>query len=201
MLLATIFDINGGVALFPMMLLFCKLFVVVTVVIAIIVDVREPGVMQRPPRKPGTRISSVPQIVRWLISGSLVAVSALAVLQFGPDTPSTDHASVSMTMAFAIVAFSAVNVGLVMWRERQAPWASPLFPYLGWIILGWLLAWSAVELSMFQRLLDTTSLTGPQWVVVLGLSLLAPAFVATDKAVQIRRLDREAKARAEPHTV
>ena len=106
-----------------------------------------------------------------------------------------------MTMAFAIVAFSAVNVGLVMRRERQAPWASPLFPYLGWIILGWVLAWSAVELSMFQRLLDTTSLTGPQWVVVLGLSLLAPAFVATDKALQIRRLDREARARAEPHTV
>ena len=56
MLLATIFDINGGVALFPMMLLFCKLFVVVTVVIGFVVDVPDPGVMQRPPRKPGTRI-------------------------------------------------------------------------------------------------------------------------------------------------
>jgi Ca2+-transporting ATPase len=113
MLLATIFNINGGVALFPMMLLFCKLFVVVTVVIAIIVDVRDPGVMQQPPRKPGTRISNRPQIVRWLISGFLVAVSALSVLQWGPDSPSTEHASVSRTMAFTIVAFSAVNVGLV----------------------------------------------------------------------------------------
>jgi Ca2+-transporting ATPase len=176
-----------------MMLLFCKLFVVVTVVIAIIVDVRDPGVMQRPPRTPGARISNGPQIVRWLISGFLVAASALAVLQFGPDTPSTEHASVSMTMAFAIVAFSAVNVGLVMRRERQAPWASPIFPYLGWIILGWLLAWAAVELGMFQRLLQTTSLTGAQWCVVLGLSLLAPAFVAVDKVLQIRRLDREAR--------
>jgi Ca2+-transporting ATPase len=191
MLLATIFNINGGVALFPMMLLFCKLFVVVTVVIAIIVDVRDPGVMQRPPRKPGTRISNRPQIVRWLISGFLVAASALAVLQFGPDSPSTEHASASMTMAFAIVAFSAVNVGLVMRRERQAPWAPPIFPYLGWIILGWLLTWAAVELPMFQRLLLTTSLTGGQWVVVLGLALLAPAFVAIDKAIQIHRLDRD----------
>jgi Ca2+-transporting ATPase len=193
MLLATIFNINGGVALFPMMLLFCKLFVVVTVVIGIIVDVRDPGVMQRPPRKPGTRISTRPQIVRWLITGFLVAASALAVLQWGPDKPSTDHASVSMTMAFAIVAFSAVNVGLIMRRERQAPWASPVFPYLGWIILGWLLTWAAVELSMFQRLLQTTSLTGGQWVVVLALSLLAPGFVATDKILQIRHLDQQAK--------
>jgi Ca2+-transporting ATPase len=193
MLLATIFNINGGVALFPMMLLFCKLFVVVTVVIGIIVDVRDPGVMQRPPRQPGTRISNRPQIVRWLITGFLVAASALAVLQWGPDKPSTDHASVSMTMAFAIVAFSAVNVGLIMRRERQAPWASPVFPYLGWIILGWLLTWAAVELSMFQQLLQTTSLTGRQWVIVLALSLLAPAFVAADKAVQIRHLDQQAK--------
>jgi Ca2+-transporting ATPase len=99
-----------------------------------------------------------------------------------------------MTMAFAIVAFSAVNVGLVLRRERQAPWAPPIFPYLGWIFLGWLLTWAAVELSMFQRLLLTTSLTGPQWLVVLGLSLLAPAFVAIDKAIQLRRIDRDRPA-------
>jgi Ca2+-transporting ATPase len=198
MLLATIFNINGGVALFPMMLLFCKLLVVVTVVIGIIVDVRDPGVMQRPPRKPGTRISNPPQIVRWLITGFLVAASALAVLQWGPDKPSTDHASVSMTMTFAIVAFSAVNVGLVMRRERQAPWASPVFPYLGWIILGWLLTWAAVELNMFQQLLQTTSLTGRQWVVVLALSLLAPAFVAVDKILQIRHLDQQVETRHIP---
>ena len=56
MLLATILNINDGVALFPMQLLFCKFFVVVTVVIGFIVDVPDPSVMQRPPRKPGTRI-------------------------------------------------------------------------------------------------------------------------------------------------
>ena len=83
-----------------------------------------------------------------------------------------------MTMAFAIVSFSAVNIGLIMRRERQAPWASPVFPFLGWIILGWILTWAAVELGMLQRLLDTTSLSGREWVVVLALSLIAPAFVA-----------------------
>ena len=42
-----------------------------------------------------------------------------------------------------------------MRREREAPWSSPVFPYLGWIILGWVLTWAAVELNMLQRLLDT----------------------------------------------
>lgn len=193
MLLATIFNINSGVALFPMMLLFCKLFVVVTVVIGIVVDVKDPGVMQRPPRTPGSRISNGPQVVRWVLTGFIVATTALALLQWGPDEPSTETASVSMTMAFALVALTAVNLGLVLRRERQAPWASPVFPFLGWIFLGWGFTWAAVELGMFQRLLDTASLTGGQWVLVLALAWLAPLAVAVDKAVHTRRADRGVK--------
>jgi P-type Ca2+ transporter type 2C len=187
MVYATILNINGGVALFPLQLLFCKFFVVITVVIGFIVDVPDPGVMQRPPRKPGTKIVNRPQVIRWFITGFAIAATALCVLAFGPGNPSTTHASQSMTMAFAIVSFSAVNIGLVMRRERQAPWASPVFPFLGWVILGWVMTWAAVELHMLQRLLDTTSLTGGEWGTVLGLSLIAPAIVAVDKAFQLRR--------------
>jgi Ca2+-transporting ATPase len=187
MVYATILNINGGVALFPLQLLFCKFFVVITVVIGFIVDVPDPGVMQRPPRKPGTKIVTRPQVIRWFITGFAIAATALCVLAFGPGNPSTTHASASMTMAFAVVSFSAVNIGLVMRRERQAPWASPVFPFLGWVILGWFMTWAAVELGMFQRLLDTTSLTGGQWGTVLGLSLIAPAIVGADKAIQLRR--------------
>jgi len=187
MLLATIFNINGGVALFPMQLLFCKFFVVVTVVVGFIVDVPDPSVMRRPPRKPGTRIVTGPQIVRWAVTGFAVAASALAVLEWGPDEPSTTLPSVSMTMAFAVVAMSAVNLGLVMRREREPVWSPPVFPYLGCIMLGWGLTWAAVELGMLQRLLDTVSLSGKQWGVVLLLSLIAPAITFVDKLVQQRR--------------
>ncbi len=95
-----------------------------------------------------------------------------------------------MTMAFAIVALSAVNLGVVLRREREAPWSSPVFPYFGWIILGWILTWAAVELNMLQRLLDTESLTGGQWVVVIALSLVAPAIVGIDKAIQLHRQNK-----------
>jgi Ca2+-transporting ATPase len=193
MLLATIFNINGGVALFPMQLLFCKFFVVVAVVIGFIADVPDPSVMQRPPRKPGTRIVNKPQVVRWIISGFLVAWLALAMLAWGPDKPSTDHASISMTMAFAVVALSAVNLGLVMRREREAPWSAPIFPYLGWIIVGWLLTWAAVELNMLQRILDTVSLSGDQWAVVVAASLIVPVLVWIDKTIQQRRLQAGAR--------
>ncbi|HEX3206138.1 MAG TPA: HAD-IC family P-type ATPase, partial [Propionibacteriaceae bacterium] len=190
MLYATIFNINGGVALFPMQLLFAKFFVVVTVVVGFIVDVPDPGVMQRPPRTPGSRIATRAQTVRWAITGLIISTLALLVLAWGPDEPSTTDPSVSMTMAFAIVALSAVNLGLVMRREREPWWSAPIFPYLGWIIAGWALTWAAVELNMLQRLLDTVQLTGAQWVLVIALSLVAPAFTAIDKAIHLRRLNR-----------
>ncbi len=187
MLLATILDVNGGVALFPMQLLFAKFFVVATVVVGFIVDVPDPGVMQRPPRTPGTKIADRAQAVRWVVSGFLIAGTALALLQWGPDEPSTENPSVAMTMAFAVVAFGAVNNGLVMRREREPWWSAPMFPFLGWVFLGWGLTWAAVELGMMQRLLSTVSLTGAQWGLVLVLSLISPAFVAVDKAVQLHR--------------
>jgi Ca2+-transporting ATPase len=190
MLYATIFNINGGVALFPMQLLFAKFFVVVTVVVGFIVDVADPGVMQRPPRTPGSRIATRAQTVRWAITGFIISGLALMVLAWGPDEPSTTDASVSMTMAFAVVALSAVNNGLVMRREREPWWSAPMFPYLGWIILGWILTWAAVELNMLQRLLDTVPLTGAQWALVLALSLVAPAFTAVDKALHLRKVNR-----------
>ena len=192
MFYATIFNINGGVALFPMQLLFCKFFVVVTVVIGFIVDVPDPGVMQRPPRKPGTRIVNTPQVVRWIASGFLVAVFALSALAWGPDKPSTTHASISMTMAFAIVALSAVNLGVVMRREREPAWSRPMFPYLGWIMVGWLLTWAAVELNMFERILDTVSLTGGQWAVTIALSIVTPLLVWIDKTITLHRERSEA---------
>jgi Ca2+-transporting ATPase len=187
MVYATILNINHGIALFPLQLLFCKFFVVITVVIGFIADVPDPGVMQRPPRRPGTKMVNRPQLIRWFASGFIVAAIALGVLEWGPGKPSTTHASANMTMAFAIVSFSAVNLGLVMRREREPAWSRPVFPYLGWIILGWTLTWAAVELGMFQRLLNTQSLTGGQWLTVLGLSLVMPLAVGVDKAIQLRR--------------
>lgn len=186
MLFATVLDINEGVALFPMMLLFCKLFVVVTIVIGLIVDVGDPGVMEVPPRHPGTRIVNRRTIPRWFITGLLVAIPALLVLTNGPDEPSTTDPSIAMTMTFGVVALSAMNIGLVMRRERRAWFSQPAFPFLGWIIAGWMLTWASIELGMFQRALATTPLTGSQWFVVVAISLLPATYTELDRLYRRR---------------
>jgi Ca2+-transporting ATPase len=65
-----------------------------------------------------------------------------------------------------------------------------VFPYLGWILLGWTLTLLAVELGILQRMLLTESLSGSQWAVCIGLSAISPGVIWIDKALQLRRLDR-----------
>ncbi len=40
---------------------------------------------------------------------------------------------------------------------------------------------------MFQRLVDPVALWGGLWLVVMGLSVVTPALVAIDKAIQLHR--------------
>jgi Ca2+-transporting ATPase len=194
MVLATIFNVNGGVALFPAMLLFSKFFIVITIVIGLLADVADPGAMKVPPRPPGSKIVSRVEILHWALIGFVVAVMALGLLELGPDEPSTTTPSVSMTMAFALVSFTAANLGLVLRRDREPAWSSPLFPYLGWIIVGWLMAWAGVELGMLQRILGTVSLSGREWLTVLALSLVAPLILGIDKYRRIRHLPTSASS-------
>jgi hypothetical protein len=79
-------------------------------------------------------------------------------------------------------------------REREPTWSSPVGPYLGWIILGWVLTWAAVELHMLRRLRDTMSLTGEQWEVVIAFcsSLAGCRGVRGHPAVAQRKADARA---------
>ena len=87
-------------------------------------------------------------------------------------------------LATAYVALQYLAAGTMGLLASLNPMLTAL---LGWVILGWVITWAAVELHMLQRLLDTTSLTGGEWGTVLGLSLIAPAIVGVDKAIQLRR--------------
>jgi Ca2+-transporting ATPase len=165
------------------MLLFVKIGVVAFSVVAIISDVPDPRVMDQPPRDPKEKLVNRHTSIRWFVNGLIVATSALLLLTWGPDEPSTSEPSISMTMAFATVALATTAFGLTMRREHQPAWAAPLFPYLSWIGLGALVTWLAVELPLLQRVLDTVSLTGAQWLLVVGLALIAPVLVEIDKAV------------------
>ena len=71
-LAATAFDINNGVAMTPLMVLFLNFFIAVFPVIVIMLDPGDPEVMHRPPRDPNVPITN------------RAAISALGVVRLGP---------------------------------------------------------------------------------------------------------------------
>jgi Ca2+-transporting ATPase len=187
MIIASVFNINSGAALTPGMLLFINFVIGVFPVVAIISDGVDPQIMTLPPRDPNARVVNRGTVIRWATMGFVLAVSATIPLVLGPDEPSLEGASVSMTMAFVVSALSAVGLGWTARRDPGPSFEGPPFPYLTWIGAAVALVILSVELPIMQGWLDTTSLTSGQWLGAITLALVAPAVAAAEKAVRDRR--------------
>jgi Ca2+-transporting ATPase len=199
-LAATAFDINSGVAMTPLMVLFLNFFISVFPVIAITLDPGDPEIMSRPPRDPRIPITNRAAVTHWLLYGGVLFLLGLVPLVAGPDTPQVEAPSASMTMTFVVVGLGTVLSGLVMRRDPTSGLTPPVLPALKILAIPVALLVLATELPVMQSGLLTQSLTGPQWLACLGLALVLPIVVEADKWVRRRRTARPAALDA-PHAV
>jgi Ca2+-transporting ATPase len=186
-LAATAFDINSGVAMTPIMVLFLNFFISVFPVIVIMLDPGDPEVMNRPPRDPKVPITNPPAITRWVLYGAVLFLTAFVPLVFGPDTLYIDKPSASMTMCFVVLGLGTVFSGLVMRRDPSSGLVPPILSALKVLAIPVALVVLATELGFLQRGLLTQSLDGLQWLACLGLALILPIVVEVDKWIRRRR--------------
>ncbi len=184
---ATVFDINDGVAMTPLMVLFLNFFIAIFPVVVIMVDPGDPDVMKRPPRDPKVPITNRAAITRWVLYGAVLFLAALVPLVFGPDTLSTDAPSASMTMSFVVLGIGTIFSGLVMRRDPTSGLVPPILSAVKWLAIPVALLVLATELPFLQRGLLTQPLTGPQWLACIGLALVVPVVVEIDKWIRRRR--------------
>ncbi|MGV1008947.1 MAG: cation-translocating P-type ATPase [Dermatophilaceae bacterium] len=186
-LAATAFNINQGVAMTPMMVLFLNFFVSVFPVMVIAFDKGDPDIMQRPPRDPKVTITNRTAVVRWVLYGIVLFLVSLVPLVVGPDKPSTDHATAAMTMSFVVLGLGTIFSGLVMRRDPTSGLSEPVLYAVKILAIPLVLLVLGTELGVLQRILMTSSLTGSQWLACVGLALLVPIVVEIDKWVRRRR--------------
>lgn len=186
-LAASIFDINDGVALTPLMVLFQHFFITLFPVAVIMLDPPAPGLMTEPPRDPHTPITNRSAFARWLAYGLLQFAVALAAMLCAPGTMSTDTPNVPMTTTFVVLSFGSILAGLVMRRDPESGVSPPLLGALKVLSIPVVVTVCAVEIGFLQELLMTTSLTGAQWLACLGWSLIIPIGIEADKALRRRR--------------
>ena len=184
---ATAFNINEGVALTPTMVLFLLFFVTVAGVVVITVDPGDPDVMSRAPRDPKIPITNRAAVLLWILYGAVLFVSALVPLVAGPDAPSVEVASASMTMTFVVMGFGTVFNALTNRRDPTSGLTAPILQALVISLVPVAMIVLATELPGLQAGLLTTSLTGLQWLECVGLALLLPFVVEVGKWIRRRR--------------
>ncbi|QSE91598.1 cation-transporting P-type ATPase [Rhodococcus pseudokoreensis] len=186
-LVASIFDINDGVALTPLMVLFQHFFITLFPVAVIMLDPAPPDLMNKPPRDPHTPIANRTAFVQWLAYGVLQFAVTLAAMLLAPGDMSTTEASVPMTTAFVVLSLGSILAGLVMRRDPESGLTPPILGALKILSIPVVVTVFAVEIGFLQDLLMTTSLTGGQWLACLGWSLIIPVVVEAEKALRRRR--------------
>ena len=192
MLLGSILNLNSGSVLNPLQLLFVSFLIGLFPALGISTDSTEPGIMTAPPRDPGVTILNSTTTPRWVIFGLVQAGACLLPFvwqhDLGPER--------TQTMTFAILAISTVFLAISARRDLLPATAGPYYPYFLWMALPALLTVLAVEMDVFQRMLDTTSLTGSNWLAVVGLALIVPAVMEGSKA--FRRARQSVRSTPEP---
>ena len=182
------FNINKGVAMTPLMILFLLVFATAAGVVVIAVDPGAPDVMSRPPRDPKVTITNRGAITLWVVYAATLFVGALIPLVAGPDSPSPTAPSESMTMTFVVMGLGTIFNALVNRRDPATGLASPILKALGISVFPFVMLVAATELPGLQHGLLTTELTGKQWLACFGLAALLPVVVEGGKVLRRRRL-------------
>ena len=125
-LAATAFDVNHGVALTPLMVLYLLVFVTASGVVVIAVDPGAPDVMHRPPRDPSLPITNRQAITLWVVYAATLFIAAMIPLVAGPDDPRTDVATASLTMTFVVMGLGTIFNALTNRRDPAGGLDPPL---------------------------------------------------------------------------
>jgi P-type Ca2+ transporter type 2C len=181
---ASVFNINQGVALTPTMVLYLLFFATVPGVVIITVDPGDPDVMNRPPRDPNVPITNRTAILMWILYGAVLFLAALVPLAAGPDEPSVDRASASMTMTFVVMGLGTVFNALTNRRDPTNGLSPPILQALAISFVPVALIVLATQLQGLQAALLTAPLTGMQWLESIGLALLLPLVIEASKWIR-----------------
>ncbi len=178
---AAIFTIAGGIPFSPVSVLYINFLIQVPVAIALGFDKPLPGVMDHPPRRMNEPVLDRAQWTRIIVMGVLIAGTTLAVLDYADTEIGTATAA---TMALTVFGLMEMAVGLGARSEFGTVFDRDVIGGRRQLMLfglSFLMIVLASELGVLQRVLDTTPLSGGQWLVCFAA---AAALVAIDEGIK-----------------
>ena len=199
---ASAFDVNEGVALTPLMVLYLLFFATAAGVVIIAIDPGDPDVMHRPPRDPAGADHEPHR--GHVLGRSTPPCSSSAPSSrssSGPTTRARMLSTASLTMTFVVMGLGTVFNAITNRRDPTSGLTPPILKALAVALVPLTMIVLATELPGLQKGLLTTSLTGREWVACFGLALLLPIVIEGSKWIRRRRAPAVAVAADPRRTV
>jgi len=119
-------------------------------------------------------------------------LAALIPLVAGPDQPSPERASASMTMTFVVMGLGTVFNALTNRRDPASGLIPPILKAVAISVAPVVLIVLATEVGFLQRSLLTQELTGMQWLACIALALALPVVIEAGKWIRRSRAPKPA---------
>jgi Ca2+-transporting ATPase len=170
-LLAAFFIVLGGVPFTPALVLFLNFLVTVPVAAALGFDKAASDLMKRKPRPLKQPILSSSQWVRIAIFGVLLGLITIRIEQYYQVT----NPATAATMGFVAFSLISIAMGLSSRSETASAFNREIFSDRNQLMLyglAILFTFLPTVLDFLQRMLGTTSLTGQQWLLGIGIAFV-----------------------------
>jgi calcium-translocating P-type ATPase len=172
----------------PVQILWVNMIVAVTLALALAFEPAEPGVMQRPPRRPGAPIMGTAMLGRVAAVSVLIGGATMLTFEFerwiGMDLQQARTAAVTtLVLAQAFYLFNsrflvASALNRAHWFTNRAVWIA-----VGLLVV---LQWGFVYLPFMNKLFGTTPLELRHWVAPLVVGVAVFLIIEGEKALKRR---------------
>ena len=169
---AGLFGIAGGVPFNPLQILWINWLVDGPIGVALGFGKPTSGLMEQPPRKVNDPIITKPVALRLLYQGVVMTIGILGLRWWAEQA--YGDAVLAASMSLAAFSFYHVINGLENYHPTQTVFSMEALSQRRQVLLfGFVLLMIILgtEMQLFQRLLDTTSLTFNQWMIALLVAL------------------------------
>jgi Ca2+-transporting ATPase len=169
---ASILNIASGIPFLPMQTLWVNFTTQVSQAIGLGYGEASEGLMERKPRKPEQPILRRRDTRWFVIAGVVMAIATLGV---AAGAENAENEALARTMALTTFSIANLVFSFTARDELRSVFSLDTFNDRTFIVASLLSAAAIVlgtELGFFQRILDTVSLTGTQWLICIGAGLI-----------------------------
>ncbi|PKO52675.1 MAG: carbonate dehydratase, partial [Betaproteobacteria bacterium HGW-Betaproteobacteria-21] len=182
MLTAVIFGLT--LPLTPVQILWVNMVVAITLALALAFEPAEPGVMQRPPRKPGTSIMDRSMLIRLVIVSLLIG--AATIIMFEYELAQGMELDIARTMAVNTLviaqAFYLFNARFLTESSLNMKLLFTNRAALIAVVILMLLQLGFVYFPFMNVWFGTAALEPRHWLVSLGIGLAVFLIIEAEKA-------------------